>query len=51
MAVIGDKEVESNTVALRDRVEGDLGAISIDDLKAKLGEQFDPQKEIFRVKV
>lgn len=51
MAVIGDKEVESNTVALRDRVEGDLGAISIDDLKAKLDEQFDPQKEIFRVKV
>ncbi len=40
MAVIGPKEAESNCVALRDRIEGDLGAMPIDVAIAKL------QKEV-----
>ncbi len=32
MAVIGDKEIESNTVSVRDRHEGDLGSWPIDKL-------------------
>lgn len=40
MAVIGPKEAESGSVALRDRIEGDLGAMKIEDAIAKL------QKEV-----
>ena len=36
MLVLGDKEMESGTVAVRSRSEGDLGAMSLDDLIAKL---------------
>ncbi|MCH4179152.1 MAG: threonine--tRNA ligase [Megasphaera sp.] len=32
MGVIGDKEMENNTLSIRDRVKGDLGAKSIDEV-------------------
>lgn len=32
MAIVGDKEVESNTLGLRDRVKGDLGAKPVDEV-------------------
>ncbi len=40
MAIIGPKEAETGSVALRDRIEGDLGSMSIDAAIAKL------QKEV-----
>ena len=36
MLVLGDKEVEANTVGVRSRTAGDMGQISIDELLAKL---------------
>jgi threonyl-tRNA synthetase len=36
MLVVGDKEVEENTVGVRSRSEGDMGAMSLDDFAAKL---------------
>ncbi len=36
MLVLGDKEVEANTVGVRSRTEGDIGQISVDELLAKL---------------
>ena len=30
MLIVGDKEVQDNTVSVRDRKEGDLGAIPAD---------------------
>src|SRR5699024_11012521 len=38
MLVLGDKEVESNAVAVRSRSEGDLGTMSLDDLIQKLSQ-------------
>ena len=36
MLVIGDKEVESNSVAIRSRAEGDIGIMNINDFEAKI---------------
>ncbi|MBN1268525.1 MAG: threonine--tRNA ligase [Kiritimatiellae bacterium] len=36
MLIIGPKEVEAGTVALRSRADGDLGPITLDDLAARL---------------
>ena len=36
MAVIGEREAEANTVAVRDRAEGDRGAMPMDDFLAGL---------------
>lgn len=36
MAVVGGKDQENGTVSLRDRIDGDLGAMSIDEAIAKL---------------
>ncbi len=36
MAVVGAREVEANTVAVRDRTEGDRGAMPVDDFLAAL---------------
>lgn len=49
MIVLGDKEVEGGTVALRDRTEGDLGSRSVEELLALLLDQYNPVKENFRV--
>ncbi len=39
MLVVGDKEVESDSVAVRDRTQGDIGAMGIDELAALIAEQ------------
>ncbi len=39
MIIVGDKEKEQNQVAVRARKEGDLGAMSLEDLIAKLVEE------------
>jgi threonyl-tRNA synthetase len=36
MSVIGDKEVEANSLNIRTRVSGELGAIPLDEVKQKL---------------
>jgi len=36
MLILGDKELEENTVAVRQRKEGDIGAMSLDDFKSKI---------------
>ncbi len=50
MLVIGDKEVENKTLAVRDRAKGDLGSMSFDELAQLFASQYDPEKENFRVK-
>ncbi len=45
MIIVGDKEKEQNQVAVRARKEGDLGAMSIEDLIAKLVEE-DKSKKV-----
>ena len=42
MIVIGDKEVESRVVAVRERSKGDLGSMSLDAFKSVLGKEFNP---------
>lgn len=44
MLIIGDKEVENGQVSVRDRKEGDLGSMTLDNLKEKLDQEFDPMK-------
>jgi threonyl-tRNA synthetase len=41
MLVIGDKEMESNQVAVRSRKEGDLGAMDVNAFIAKLTEEIE----------
>lgn len=36
MLVVGDKELETNSIAVRSRKEGDIGSLSIDDFVAKI---------------
>ena len=42
--VVGDKEVESKTVAVRKRKEGDLGCMDIDTLVKKLNEEVESRR-------
>jgi threonyl-tRNA synthetase len=39
MLVIGGREVESQTVAVRDRREGDLGAMTLEEALKKFGDE------------
>ncbi len=39
MLVVGDKEIESDTVGVRERTEGDLGAMSVDDFVARVRDE------------
>ena len=39
MLVLGDKESESGTVAVRSRKDGDLGAVAVDEFVAKVVEE------------
>ncbi|MDR1923077.1 MAG: threonine--tRNA ligase [Planctomycetaceae bacterium] len=39
LAVVGAKETENNSVALRSRKDGELGEVMVDDLIAKLNEE------------
>jgi threonyl-tRNA synthetase len=36
MSVVGDKEVEENTLSIRTRASGELGAIAIEEVISKL---------------
>ncbi|MEG2054293.1 MAG: His/Gly/Thr/Pro-type tRNA ligase C-terminal domain-containing protein, partial [Oscillospiraceae bacterium] len=36
MLVIGDKEVEDGTVAVRNRVKGDMGVMGVEDFMSKI---------------
>jgi threonyl-tRNA synthetase len=33
MLVLGDKELEDNTIAVRERKQGDLGVMTLDEFK------------------
>jgi threonyl-tRNA synthetase len=50
MAVVGPREAESGSVALRDRIEGDLGALPLDEAIGRLREEVD-QKRIRQIVV
>jgi len=39
MAVMGEKEIESGQLAVRNRKEGELGTLSLDDLIAKMNQE------------
>ena len=39
MAIIGEKEMQEGTVSLRSRDEGDIGALSVEDLVARIQEE------------
>ena len=39
MFIVGDKEKEDNTVAVRSRKQGDLGAVAVPDAIAKLAKE------------
>jgi threonyl-tRNA synthetase len=41
MLVVGGKEAEQNTVSVRDRIDGDLGSMPLDDAIAKLRDEVD----------
>ena len=36
MLVVGDKEIESDTVGVRERIAGDIGAMSVEELAARV---------------
>ena len=44
MLIIGDKEVEENTVSVRSRNRGDLGSMSLADFTAMIREEIDTKK-------
>ena len=44
MFIVGDKELEANTVAVRSRKEGDLGVKAIDEIIAELKEENDSKR-------
>ena len=39
MIVVGDKDIENNTVSVRDRRDGDIGSMSVSDFVAKICEE------------
>jgi len=41
MLVVGEKDAENGTVTVRDRIEGDLGAMSLDEAITKLRQEVD----------
>lgn len=41
MILVGDKDIENNTVSVRDRKEGDLGAMSLEQFIAKAVEEIE----------
>ena len=41
MIVVGDRDMENKTVSVRTRAGEDLGAMSLEDFTAKLGEEVD----------
>jgi threonyl-tRNA synthetase len=47
MLVIGDKEIEENSLAVRSRQEGDIGSIPVDDVEIRLLEEIYSRKKHF----
>ena len=43
MAIIGEKEMQDGTVSLRSRDEGDIGALSVEDLVGRIQEEMKPR--------
>ena len=41
MILVGDKDIENNTVSVRDRKEGDLGAMSLEQFIEKAVEEIE----------
>ena len=37
MLVVGDKEIETDTVGVRERTEGDIGAMGVTEFAEKVG--------------
>jgi len=44
MIVIGEKEAENKSVSVRERSRGDIGGMSMNELKELLNKEFDPTK-------
>lgn len=44
MLVIGDKDIENGTVSVRERKEGDLGAMSVDEFIKRITEEVETKK-------
>ena len=44
MLVVGDKDIENNTVSVRSRKEGDKGAMAIDDFIKAVKEEIDTKR-------
>ncbi|MDR3229987.1 MAG: threonine--tRNA ligase [Synergistaceae bacterium] len=51
MIVIGDREVETKVVAVRERSRGDLGSMSLEEFRSILNAEFNPLKETTPPKV
>ena len=39
MLLVGDKDIENNTVSIRDRRDGDIGSMAIEEFIAKVTEE------------
>ena len=44
MPVVGDKDIENNTVSVRSRKEGDKGAMAIDEFIKAVKEEIDTKR-------
>ena len=44
MLVVGDKDIENNTVSVRSRKEGDKGAMAIDEFIKAVKEEIDTKR-------
>ncbi len=43
MLVLGEREMSEGTLSVRDRTSGDLGTMTPEALREKLGKEFDPR--------
>ena len=39
MVLVGDKDIENNTVSIRNRVDGDIGSMSMDEFMAIINKE------------
>ena len=44
MLIVGGREVENDSVSVRSRTEGDLGAMSVDDFKRRISSEISERK-------
>ena len=53
MLILGDKEVQSNTIGVRSRKDGDIGAMEIDKFISKVKaevENYEKSKQFYKQK-